>query len=282
VFIEPKPKKVEEAPKQEEEAPKPKQQPKKQTPPKKVEEAPKQEEEAPKPKQPKQQTPPQPTTKTVEPEPVKEEPKKQAQPKPTTKHVEPEPVKEEPKRKAQPKPTTKLVEPEPVKVEEHKKPKRTVNEQPVIVKKKNVETNDENLRNMEFVKVSLMKDFDTVEINSDSDLAIFIIQSINKSFEPFWEEYMKKFDPTKFTLAGKVGWDSKDDTPRRMVAREPINKMKNIESIHLFRIPFTTGVTDMIHEKVSEKISGISRQLIRSGIRKHIRLMLQDFIYRNY
>jgi len=38
---------------------------------------------------------------------------------------------------------------------------------------------------MEFVKVSLMKDFDTVEINSDSDLAIFIIQSINKSFEPF-------------------------------------------------------------------------------------------------
>jgi len=160
--------------------------------------------------------------------------------------------------------------------------------QPVIVKDKqqtkNIEISEENyLKNMESINlITQMSDIDTIEINSDSDLANYIVQSINKAFEPFWEEYLRKFDPTKFIAAGKVGWDSKDDTPKRMVAREPINRMKNIESIHLSRLPFTTGITDLIHEKVSEKISGVARQLIRGGVRKHIRLMLQDFIYRNY
>jgi len=155
--------------------------------------------------------------------------------------------------------------------------KKTLHEEPVEISEEN------NMKNMESINMMTQtSDIDTIEINSDSDLANYIIQSINKAFEPFWEEYLKKFDPTKFTSAGRVGWDSREETPRRMVAREPINRMKNIECIHLSRLPFINGITDLIHEKVSEKISGVSRQLIRSGIRKHIRLMLQDFIYRNF
>jgi len=252
--------------------------------------------------------PPKPTPKHVEPEVVK-----QPDP-PKPHHVEPEPPKPTPKHVEQepPKPTPKRVKPEPsitttkrhpvieqlnptpktgelgrrkkVEVEPQDSSKKSFHEQLQQMKNQNIEISEENnLKNIESINLMVQtSDIDTIEINSDSDLANYIIQSINKAFEPFWDEYMKRFDPTKFTGAGRVGWDGHEETPRRMIAREPINRMKNIECIHLSRLSFTTSVTDVIHEKVSDKISGVSRQLIRSGIRKHIRLMLQDFIYRNY
>jgi len=256
-------------------------------PPKHVEEPPKVV-QVPRPVEPEvvkvvKREPPQPEPKVVEP--VKQQPQvREEVPITTTKQPESPKPKWRPDRPKQQRTYSQKILPspqvtpktEPEIVREEPKTKKTINEQPVEISEEN------NLKNMESINmITQTNDIDTIEINSDSDLANYIIQSINKAFEPFWEEYLKKFDPIKFTSSGKLGWDSHDDTPRRMVAREPINRMKNIECIHLSRLPFTTGVTDLIHEKVSEKISEVSRQLIRSGIRKHIRLMLQDFIYRN-
>jgi len=136
-----------------------------------------------------------------------------------------------------------------------------------------------NLESISIITQTL--DIDSVEIKSNSDLANYIILSINRLFEPFWGEYTTRFDPTKFTVAGKVSWDDSVDSKKRQLAREPINRMKNIECIHLYRLPFTTKVTDEVSERVNQKISGVSRQLIRSGVRKHIRLMVTDLIYRN-
>jgi hypothetical protein len=122
-------------------------------------------------------------------------------------------------------------------------------------------------------------DLDNFEINSDSDLANFIIQQINREFVPFWSQYLTTFDISKFTQAGKPGWNIKDDCRVRQVAREPINQLKNMEYIRLCRITYTNRVTDTVYEKVASKISEVSRKLIRRGVRKHIRLMLTDYIF---
>jgi len=122
-------------------------------------------------------------------------------------------------------------------------------------------------------------DLDNFEINSDSDLANFIIQQINREFVPFWRQYLTTFDRTKFTQAGKDGWDMKEDSRHRQLAREPINQLKNLEYIRLCRISYTNIVTDTVFEKVSSKIVGVSRKLVRRGVRKHIRLMISDYIF---
>jgi len=102
---------------------------------------------------------------------------------------------------------------------------------------------------------------------------------INKNYEPFWTKYLSEFNRNKYTSSGKQGWDHPADSLKRRTAREPINRLKNLECIRLFRLDFVNKVTSIVHDKVSLKITGISRRLMKRGIRKHIRLMLTDFIF---
>jgi len=95
----------------------------------------------------------------------------------------------------------------------------------------------------------------------------------------FFENYLNTFKSSTFHAAGKQGWDAPEDSPQRKFAREPINHLKNQESLRLYKLDFTNKVVSDINQKVAIKVSGVSRQLFRRAIRKHIRLMLTDFLY---
>jgi len=122
-------------------------------------------------------------------------------------------------------------------------------------------------------------DIENIDIKSDSDLANFIIQLVNRHYEPFFENYLNTLNTSTFHAAGKQGWDVPEDSPQRKFAREPINQLKNQESIRLYKLDFTNQVAEIISKKVAIKVSGVSRQIVRRAIRKHIRLMLTDFLY---
>jgi len=119
-----------------------------------------------------------------------------------------------------------------------------------------------------------------VQINSDADLADLIVRLIDERFSKlFWPNYERHFDREEFTVLGSTGWNAKEETPAREVAREPINKKKNEEVRNLLNSPFATNTTNQVVKLIQRRITGVKRQLVRRAVKNHIRFRVVELIF---
>jgi len=91
-----------------------------------------------------------------------------------------------------------------------------------------------------------------------------------------WIDYKQKsFNRCNFIEAGKEGWNDYEDSIEREIAREPINRLINIEIRGLYEQDYTHIITSSVYDTISK----VSRGLIRRRVRNHIKSELHNLIY---
>lgn len=120
-------------------------------------------------------------------------------------------------------------------------------------------------------------------IRSNRDVAEILIDVIHEVFynpkTGFWKSYDQQFRVNDFIKYGKPGWNSAEDIPARLAARDEINRRKNEELDRLMKTDFCVNSIDIVLQTMESIIQGVKRRDVKKAIRLHCRDHLSLLVY---
>lgn len=120
-------------------------------------------------------------------------------------------------------------------------------------------------------------------IQTDKDLAVLMVDVIHEVFynpkTGLWPTYDAAFDVASYRKAGKPGWDSPEDTPARLLAREEINRLKNLETTRIMEGEFGKKAVQNLIDTLLPLVSGLKAKEVKHAIRNHVRDHLNRLVF---